>query len=141
MKTKEYLRKLKKLDTVINQKIEELNSLRIMSDSIRSVDYSKEKVQTNHTNEAPFITTIERMSDLEKEINTEIDTYVIEKHKIINQIQGLSNHLHIQVLYKLYVEFKQLEEVADELGYSYQYIRSLHGSALKEFETSYKILY
>ena len=72
--------------------------------------------------------------DLEAEINAEIDRFVDEKHKIINQIQGLKNSDYISLLFKRYVEFKSLERICVEMNFSYDYIKHLHGYALKDFE-------
>lgn len=140
MKAKEYLQQLQRLDTVINQKIKEVQDLRLKSQSTGSVDYSKESVQTNLSGDAPFVKLIGRIIDLEAEINAEIDAFVDEKHKVINQIQALKNSKYIEILYKHYVEFKRLEVVAVEMNFTYQYTRELHGYALQDFETTYKNL-
>lgn len=137
MKAKEYLQQLQRLDTVINQKIKELDGLRAALFNIGSIDYSKERVQISCSGGAPFVNLTGRILDLEAEIDKEIDGFVNKKHQIINQIQGLSNATHIQVLFKRYVEFKRLEVVAVEMGYTYQYTRDLHGNALRNFERSY----
>lgn len=138
MSAKEYLQQLKRLDTVINQKIEELKNLRSTIYGVGSIDYSKERVQTSQSANAPFVKAADRIADLEIEINQEIDNFVDEKHKIINQIQGLQNINHINLLFKRYVEFKSLEVIAVEMNFTYQYTRRLHGTALQDFENSYK---
>lgn len=134
MKAKEYLQQLQRLDTVINQKIKEVDDLRLKSRSVGSIDYSKERVQTSPSGDAPFVKPICKIIDLEAEINAEIDKFVDEKHKIINQIQGLKNSDYISLLFKRYVEFKSLERICVEMNFSYDYIKHLHGYALKEFE-------
>lgn len=133
MKAKEYLQQLKRLDTLINQKIKELDELRSMS-TVGAVDYSTERVQSSHSQEAPFVRIVHKMIELEQEINAEIDTFVDEKHRIINQIQGLKNPDYISLLFKRYVEFKKFETIAVEMNYTYQYILNMHGYALKSFE-------
>ena len=134
MKAKEYLQQLQRLDTMINQKIKELGDLRLMSQSVGGIDYSKERVQSSPSGDAPFVKPICRIIDLEAEINAEIDRFVDEKHKIINQIQGLKNSDYISLLFKRYVEFKSLERICVEMNFSYDYIKHLHGYALKDFE-------
>ena len=110
------------------------------SRSVGSIDYSKERVQTSPSGDAPFVKLIGRIIDLEQEINAEIDAFVDDKHKIINQIQGLKNSKYIEILYKHYVEFKRLEVVAVEMNFTYQYVVELHGYALKDFQTTYENL-
>ena len=140
MKAKEYLQQLQRLDTVINQKIKEVHDLRLQAQSGGGFDYSKERVQSSPSGDAPFANMIARIADLEDEINAEIDRFVDEKHKIINQIQGLKNADYISLLFKRYVELKKFEIIAIEMNFTYQYILELHGYALKEFETTYKNL-
>lgn len=140
MKAKEYLQQLQRLDTMINQKIKELGDLRLMLQSVGGIDYSKERVQSSPSGDAPFVKPVLRMIELEQEINAEIDRFVDEKHEIINQIQALQNQKHIDILYKHYVEFKRLEIVAVEMNFTYQYIVELHGTALKEFQLTHENL-
>lgn len=134
MKAKEYLQQLQRLDTVINQKIKEVHDLRLQAQSGGGIDYSKERVQSSPSGDAPFVKPICRIIDLEAEINAEIDRFIEEKHKIINQIQGLKNSDYISLLFKRYVEFKSLERICVEMNFSYDYIKHLHGYALKDFE-------
>ena len=134
MKAKEYLQQLQRLDTVINQKIKEVHDLRIQAQSTGGLDYSKERVQSSPSGDAPFVKPICRIIDLEAEINAEIDKFIDEKHKIINQIQSLKNSDYISLLFKRYVEFKSLERICVEMNFSYDYIKHLHGYALKDFE-------
>lgn len=134
MKAKEYLQQLQRLDTVINQKIKEVQDLRLQAQGTGGLDYSKERVQSSPSGDAPFVKPICRIIDLEAEINAEIDKFVDEKHKIINQIQGLKNSDYISLLFKRYVEFKSLEKICVEMNFSYDYIKHLHGYALQDFE-------
>lgn len=139
MKAKEYLQQLQRLDTIISQKMVELEDLHLKVTSTGSIDYSKERVQTSPSGDAPFANMIARIADLEDEINAEIDRFVDEKHKIINQIQGLKNSDYISLLFKRYVEFKKFETIAVEMNFTYQYVLNMHGYALKEFEIAYKM--
>lgn len=129
------MQRLHRLDIVISQKTAELDDLRVKSQSTGSVDYSREHVQTSPTGDPPFERLIGRMIELEAEINAEIDAFVDEKHRIINQIQALQNPVYVQILHKRYVEFKSLEQICVEMNFSYDYIKHLHGYALQEFET------
>lgn len=137
MKAKDYLKRLKRLDTIINQKMQELSALRSTAGSPAGIDYSKERVQTSPSGDAPFVHAVHKIIELEKEINAEIDKFVDEKHTIINQIQGLTKVTHIQLLFKRYVEYKNFETIAIEMNFTYQYVIELHGYALQEFEKTY----
>lgn len=139
MTAKEYLKKIRFLDIKINQKIKELDELRIMLKTVKGVDYSKECVQTSLSSGANFEKAILRISELERLLDSEIDYFVDLKHKIINQIQSIDNRSYAEILYKRYIEFKKLELIAVEMGYLYNRIKHLHGYALKEFESRHPI--
>lgn len=134
MTAKEYLQQLQRLDIMINQKIKEVDDLRLKSQSTGSIDYSKERVQTSHSGEVQFVKLIDRIIDLEAEINAEIDAFAGEKHKIINQIQRLKNVDEMQVLHKRYVEFLTFERIAVDMNYTIRNIYFIHGRALQNFE-------
>lgn len=141
MTAKEYLMKLKILDVKINQKLEEISALRASLKSISSVNTTEERVKGGSSaGDARFVRTLAKIDKMEYKVDEEIDRFVDEKHKIINEIQELSNPLHIDILYKKYVEFKRLEAVAVELDKSYQYIVEVHGYALKEFANKFATL-
>jgi hypothetical protein len=137
VKAKEYLQQLQRLDTVINQKIKEVQDLRLQARSTGGIDYSKGRVQSSPSGDATFVKPICRIVDLEAKINAEIDNFIGRKHKIINQIQGLKNSDYIALLFKRYVEFKKFEVISAEMGFTYQYVIEMHRYALKEFETTY----
>ena len=136
MTPKEYLMQIQKLNVLIDQRIAELDELRHF-DGVSGIDYSKDRVQTSPQGEAPFVKVIEKIMILEEQINGNIDKFVDLKNKVIGEIQGLSNPVHIQILYKKYVEFKRLEVIAVEMNYSYDYIKHQHGYALQAFGRMY----
>lgn len=132
MEAKEYLKQLESLNVKINNKKKELDELRQLAQSTGGFDYSAERVQTSPTSDI-LEKKVLKYVYLEQEINTEIDQFIDLKHKIINEIHTLTNNTYIKVLFMRYVEFKKLKEIANELGWSYQYIRELHGCALQDF--------
>lgn len=127
---KEYLRQLRTAEIKIEQKEEELERLKSSLESI-SAGTDSERVQTTPrdrlSEEVPII------ADLKEEIKSDIKALLILKNKIINEIQSMDNPVYIDILYKRYVQYKSLEEIAVEMSYSYVHIRRLHGYALIQF--------
>lgn len=138
MKVKDYLKQIQLLDIKIDQRIKQAQNLREIAVAGKGIDYSKDKVQTSVSGDAIAESIIKYVS-LENDINRQIDKFVDLKNKIIGQIQGLSDPTYMQLLYKRYIEYKRLELIAVEMGYTYQYTRSLHSQALQEFERTYNI--
>lgn len=135
MKVKEYLKQIEKLDKCIDQKQIECDSLRLLAESTGGIQYG-ERVQTSPQGDM-LEKKVVKYVQMEQEINDMINKFVDLKHKIIDEIQGLSEVKHIDVLFKKYVQYKSLEQIAVEMNYSYPYIKELHGYALQDFERTY----
>lgn len=134
MKAKEYLQQLKRLDELINQKIKEVTDLRERAISVSGIDYSKDKVQTSSSGDAPYANIVTRIIDLSAEVDAEINKFVDEKHKIINQIQQLQNVEEMTILHKRYIEYLSFERIAVDMNYTIRNIYFIHGRALQSFE-------
>ena len=128
---KEYLWQLRRLELCIEQRQEELNRLRELI-GCHAIDYG-ERVQTSPSADGIPNEVIKR-AELEADISRKIEKYLQLKHKIINEVQSLDNAVYVNILYKRYVEYKSLEEIAVEMNYSYIHIKRLHGYALLEFK-------
>lgn len=130
---KEYLRQLHRLELCIEQRQEELNRLRELIGS-HAVDYG-ERVQTSPSADS-IPNEVIRRAELEADISRKIERFLQLKHKIINEIQSLDNAVYVNILYKRYVEYKSLDEIAEKMNYSYVHMKRLHGYALQKFKTS-----
>ena len=128
---KEYLRQLRRLELCIEQRQEELNRLRELI-GCNAIDYG-ERVQTSPSADS-IPNEVIRRAELEADISRKIERFLQLKHKIINEIQSLDNAVYVSILYKRYVEYKSLEEIAVEMNYSYRQIKRLHGLALLDFK-------
>lgn len=137
---KQYLEQLQELDTVINQDLERLAEMKADASSTGGIDYSKERVQTS-TSGDKLCNDVTRYVTLDEEINAEIDRFVDAKNQIISEIRGLHVNNYIQVLFKVYVQFKSVRQAAKEMKKSYSYVIELHNKALALFEETYKNLY
>lgn len=132
---KEYLRQLRVFSIKIQQKKDELESLKAAAENV-TASIDNERVQTSPKDRMPE--DISRIVDLESEIYKDIQELLILKNKIINEIQELSNPVYIEILYKRYVEYKSLEEIAVRMSYSYRQIKRLHGYALQAFRKQFQ---
>lgn len=132
MTAKEYLSRLEKIEVEIKQKTEERQELMQRATSITTTfGFDKVQASPKHDRMAEFVT---KAADMESEIALMVISLWNERNKIVNQIHNLNNPRYITVLYEKYVQQKKLETIAEQLSYSYQYVRGLHGKALKEFE-------
>lgn len=134
MTAKEYLSRVYRLRKLIDFKIDQIKELKELLSEAEGLDYSKEKIQEGSSCADEKII---RLILLENELDRLVHRYLAYKVTVIDQIQRLNNFKHVRVLYERYIANRKLTDIASRLGYSYQYVRLLHGQALKEFETSY----
>ncbi len=136
---KQYLEQLQLLNDIINQDLEELENMKLATSSTGAIDYSKDRVQTSPQN--ALERRICNYTDFEKVINEKIDRYVDIKEKIKGEIRGLHKRTYVNVLFKVYVQFKSLKVTADEMKMNYNYVIELHKKALVAFEETYENRY
>lgn len=129
--SKEYLRQIRLFDICIRQKEAELAAMRSEIESM-SAAVTGERVQTSAKDK--MSEKVSHIVDLEAQIIRDKESFLRMKDRIINEIQGLDNSVYVDILYKRYVEYKQLEEIAVEMNYSYRQVLRLHGFALQEFK-------
>lgn len=137
---RQYLEQLKILDIQITQDLERLSEMKESALSTGGIDYIRERVQTSPVGDRIGID-VARYMMFNDEINAEIGSFVNAREQIIKEIRELRNPYYIQVLFKMYVQFKNIKVAAAEMGMSYPYVRDLHKKALKEFERTYKNLH
>lgn len=131
MRAKEYLQQIHKQDIKIGQRITQLQQMRDRVHIMGSFDYSKDRVQSTPTSGNKQI---EDLVDFENEIKDMIKREQLLKDKIISEIQTLENAVHVDILFRRYVECQSFERIACDMNYTYQYVLNLHGEALKAFE-------
>ncbi len=140
MTIKEYLTQVRKLRILIDQRERELESLRTARfGCVNGVDYGRIPVKGSRRVGGSFEQASIKALDLEGEIAGLIEQYNELQHTIIGQIQQLKKPEHMQILYKRYVEEKRWGLIADEMGYSCDHIRHLHGFALLDFAKTIKL--
>lgn len=132
MWAKKYLQEIQRLEELLNQRLEELSSLKTMY-GLRGCNLS-EKVQTS-TKGDTLESSVIKCVELQDKVNTMIDEFVDKKHHIISQIQSLTDTRCIKILYMRYIRYMSFESMAVELHYSYDHVTRLHKKALIDFET------
>lgn len=132
LKSKHYLRQIRRLDDIINAKLEQIELLRTMSTKV-TTNISDERVQTSGTSDKVG-SSIVKIIDLENEINDSIDELIDLKREVLRKIEQIENDDYKLLITLKYLNFKSWEEIAVEMNYSYRHVTRLHGSALIAFE-------
>lgn len=136
MTAKQYLRQARRLDNMVDAKLEQVMELRNLATKTTSTLRLDDRVQSSG-NHDKLAETIAKIVDLENEINTMVDVLIDLKSEIIERIDGISNDDYRLLLTLRYINQKTWEETAVEMGYTYQWVHVLHSRALVEFEKMY----
>lgn len=123
------LREIKKMDVLINSKLLELERLKELLTKVNVASY-EDRVQTSHMGNG-WEDTIQKIIDIEQEINREIDRFVDYKKECQKVIDQLDDVNLIELAYKRYFEYKTFESIADEMHYSINWVFVLHRKLLK----------
>jgi DNA-directed RNA polymerase specialized sigma subunit len=131
MTPKQYLRQAYRLNELINSHIREVKQLKLLSTSVPSTDFSKERVQGGKLPGDKISNIIAKIVDLEKQINDEIDHFVDLKKEIHDIIEAVKSPDQRLVLRCRYIEFLTWEKTAEIMNYSIKQIHRIHSAALQ----------
>lgn len=132
MNTKQYLRQLRRLNDIVQSKLDQIETLRSLAQKITHVPKNikvQESILEDKNSEL-----IAKIVDLENDIKADIDYLLDLKFKITNEINSLDNDDYKLLLMLRYLNFKTWEEIAVEMNCSYQWVHVLHGRALIYFQ-------
>lgn len=128
MKAQDYLRQLKMIDVLINNKIEEREHWWSIATNT-TAQYGGERVQTSGSKQK-MADAVGKFVDMGEEINRKIDELCDKRAEIIETIEKLQSVVEYDLLYMVYVQYKTLQDVADKYNRSYSWVTSCHGTAL-----------
>ena len=131
MTAKQYLRQAYRLNELINSDLKELAQLKGWSTSISSSNLSGMPPSSTRNTEPSFVKCINKIVDLEKIINDEIDRFVELKKEIREVVNNVPDPDERLVLRCRYIEFLTWEQVAERMNYSIKQIHRIHSKALK----------
>lgn len=132
MCAKEYLNSIKRADAIINEKLKELDQLRGMRYKITQT--LKPVMVSGGGSHGGFTDASDKIIDLEREIDKDIDRFVDLKREAGAKLAQLENPQHYQVLHRHYILFESFEKIAVDMGYTYRNICYIHGRALQCFK-------
>lgn len=135
MTVKEYLLQIKEQNIKVKKQQEYIQRLKDSLDIV-GISYEEEKVQSS-VEPDKFAKIFSQIDEEEKILDLMKNTLIKTRVKIINQIQQLDNSKHKDILNLVYVDDKSLREAAQEMKFSYNYIKEVHLFALQAFEKKF----
>jgi len=138
MGIKEELKDLRVISKIIDSKNRQLAQLKRYCTTIKSFDYSREKF--NGGQKQDFSDTVDKIIDLENEINRDIDELIDKKNKMNEFIKStLSGNEYIVIQMRYFDEYDWIE-IAIQLNYTIDNIYKIHGKALFKLNKVYSKL-
>lgn len=132
MDAKQFLRQLKKLDKMIENKLAEKARWKAIATGT-SAQIGGEKVQSSGSQQK-MADAVCRYVDIEKEIDEQIDILIDTRQDVISVIEKLKT-TEYDILHKMYVQYMSLYDVADIYNKSYSWATTVHGRALKNVQS------
>ena len=132
MTAKEYLGQAYRLDQRINSKLQQIETLRSLTQRV-TVAYGGEVV--SHTrNVTSLEDAIVRLMQAEEELNREIDRLVDLKAEIAGVIGQVRNESYRLILEKRYLCFQTWAQIGDDLHYTRRWLLTKHDRAVDVVE-------
>ena len=131
MKAYDFLKRIKVLNILINNKKIELESLEALC------EYpplnNSEKVQSSSVSDSSANRIINYI-ELKAELENKIDELCKIKQEVIDVIDKVDNPRIVDLLYKKYVHCKTWQQISDESGLSRQWLWKLDSKAMKKVQ-------
>jgi len=132
MTAKDYLGQAYKLDQRINSKLQQVDSLRSLTQKV-TASYGGEVV--SHTrNVSSLEDAIIRLMEVEQELNQQIDKLVSLKMDISRCVDLVKNDGFRLILEKRYLCFQQWDHIASDMHYSRRWVLNKHDRAVEVVE-------
>lgn len=132
MNAKEYLSQARFLDLQIASKLEQIQRMNELATRTTAV-YSDMPTSGSKDN-AKMAKTVEKMVDLEKEIDGDIDRLIDLKKEITDTITQVQNQEYQCILQRRYLNFEKWEQIAVEMALDLRWVYRRHGMALAEVQ-------
>lgn len=110
---------------------EKLNDTEEVRSKVEKVTTMLSLTKTNNSNESPdkFADAISRLDELKIDCSKKLEELIIKKFQIDEKIENMEQPYR-NILFYRYTRGKSWNDVANDLGYTREYICNLHGEAL-----------
>ena len=132
MEVRKFLRQVETLDVRISNKLIEQKQWRDIALGI-TANMEGERVQSS-SSQNKMADAITKCVDMEAEINRLVDILIETKKEVIETIERLDSATEYNVLHMRYIQFQDLQDIADKYGKDYSWATTTHGRALKHLQ-------
>lgn len=137
MSAKSYLNRARALKLTIRALERKRQEFEALKTAISSPMRDSDPVQTSKSGEAPYARTVEKLIDIDESLALRVGEYADTLAEMEAEIGRLENPVYVEVLTRRYLDFQRYERIAVDMHYSFDYVKNLHGKALRAFEEKY----
>lgn len=123
-----YLERVEMIDSIIKNKLIEKRQWMDIALGI-TANMGGEKVQSSGS-QSRMADAIEKCVDMEAEIDGLVDKLIETKKEVIQTIEQLDSPIEYNILHMRYIQFKDLQSIADHYGREYGWATTTHGRAI-----------
>ena len=134
MTAKEYLGQAYRLDQRINSKVEQVASLNTLATKCTTTMTGMPRNPNRAI--SMMADAVEKIIDLQSEINRDIDVLVDLKRDMVRVIKAVGDTEYQTILELRYLCFKTWEQIAVDMGYNVRHVYRLHDEAVSYLDNS-----
>lgn len=123
-----YLEQVEMLDAVIRNKLIEQRQWRDIAFGI-TANMEGERVQSSGS-QSKMADAIDKCVDMEAEIDSLVDRLIDTKREVIQTIEQVDSPIWYNILHMRFIQFKELQEIADHYGRDYDWAATTQGRGI-----------
>ena len=123
-----YLEQVEMLDAIIRNKLIEQRQWMDIALGI-TANMEGERVQSSGS-QSKMADAVNKCVDMEAEIDDLVDRLIDTKREVIQTIEQVDSPIEYNVLHMRYIQFRELQEIADHYGKEYSWATTTHGRAI-----------
>lgn len=136
MTAKEYLMQIQWQAKAVQRAEDHLKEMRYQAESPRSASYAITRSPLP-SNEDHMASNMVRLEQAQNALYKECVKLLMIRNDIIQKLWDMDNKMYGELLLCMYYDLEPLRATAKRMDYSEDYIRNLHGKALKAFAEQY----
>lgn len=129
---KEYLSRFLQTERQIERKLEEVERLHSLAERVTSL--LSDMPRSGSGQGSRIERALEKLDRLNREIAEDIERYVLLQRGVTAILEQLSDMTMRTVLEYRYLNGATWEQIAEKMGFTYQWVCSLHQKALKQLQ-------
>lgn len=123
-----FLERVEMLDAIITNKLIEQQQWKDVALGI-TANMGGERVQSSGS-QSKMADALNKVIDMEAEIDRAVDKLIDKKREVTAVLEQLTNATEYRVLHMRFIQYKSLQEIADEFGKDYDYVKMVNGRAI-----------